>query len=186
MIVHPIKALILDRDGTLIEHIPYLHEPDNVRLLPGVAAGLRAAVDAGILLFLHSNQSGVGRGLFDLAAVEACNVRMLELMDLKAPLFTRICLAPEPPDVPAEYRKPSPRFAHEIIQDFGFAPAEICYVGDRWSDLATALAAETQAIGVATGLDDLSAEIRAHGLLDRFPVCDSFSTAISLILDKPC
>lgn len=183
--VPPIKALVLDRDGTLIEHRPYLHDPAEVRLLPGVVAGLQAALDAGLLLFLHSNQSGVGRGLFDVAAAEACNARMLELMGLGAAPFQRLCLAPEAPDAPAVYRKPSPRFAREIIRDFGLAPAEICYVGDRWSDLATAVAAETQAVGVATGLEDLAAELRNHGLTDRYPVCDSFPAAMELILGKP-
>lgn len=181
-----IKAVILDRDGTLIEHVPYLHDPGKVRLLPGVVQGLRKALDAGILLFLHSNQSGVGRGLFKLEDVEACNVRMLELMNLGASPFHRICLAPEAPEAPAVYRKPSPRFAREIMRDFGIAPDEVCYVGDRWSDLATAVAAETQAVGVASGLENLHEEICEHGLQGSFPVCESFHAAMDLILGKPC
>ncbi|MEO8614621.1 MAG: HAD-IIIA family hydrolase [Luteolibacter sp.] len=186
MLTHPIKALILDRDGTLIEHVPYLYDPANVRLLPGVVAGLKAALDAGILLFIHSNQSGVGRGLFDLAAAEACNMRMLELLGLGDSIFQRVCLAPEAPDAPEIYRKPSPRFASEIMLDFGLLPGEVCYVGDRWSDLATAVATGTQAVGVATGLEDLRQELHEHGLLDQYPVCDSLLSAMSLILQKSC
>lgn len=64
-----IKALVLDRDGTLIEHVPYLHKPEDVRLLPGVREGLAAARAGGLTLFLHTNQSGVGRGKIGRAHV---------------------------------------------------------------------------------------------------------------------
>ena len=96
----PPAALILDRDGTLIEHVPYLWDPDKVRLLPGVADALSHAREKGARLFLHSNQSGVGRGLFDISAVHACNERMIELLGTGPATFDRICIAPERPDDP--------------------------------------------------------------------------------------
>lgn len=176
-----IKALILDRDGTLIEHVPYLHRPEEVRVLPGVREALAAARDAGVKLFLHTNQSGVGRGMFTLADAEACTAWMVELIGLGADLFTRVCTAPEHPDAPMVYRKPSPRFARELMAEHGLAPEEICYVGDRGSDLETAHAAGTRAVGVATGLDDLAAELRAAGL-GHYPIFPSFRRAIEHVL----
>lgn len=177
-----LKALIFDRDGTLIEHVPYLRNPNEVRLLPGVREALRAARDAGVLLFVHSNQSGVGRGMFGLAEVDACNRRMLELLDLGPAPFARVCVAPEAPDQPAVYRKPSPRFAQEIMRDYGFSSREICYVGDRGSDIEAAHQAGTRGAGVATGLDDLRAEIAALGLTESYPVFHSLSEAVSSLL----
>ena len=91
-------ALILDRDGTLIEHVPYLCNPSDVRLLPSVTEALAIARDAGARLFLHSNQSGIGRGLFDLPAVHACNQRLVELLGAGPNTFDRICIAIEHPD----------------------------------------------------------------------------------------
>lgn len=176
-----IKALVLDRDGTLIEHVPYLHRPAEVRLLEGVAAALASARGAGLKLFLHTNQSGVGRGLFSLADAEACTARMIELLELGPAPFVRICTAPEHPSAPAVYRKPSPRFARELMAEFGFGPREICYVGDRGSDIETGHAAGTCAIGVATGLDDLAAELREAGLA-QYPVFPSFRAAIDQVL----
>lgn len=161
------RALILDRDGTIIEHVPYLADPDGVRLLPGVREALSRARAVGVRLFLHSNQSGVGRGLFTLDAVESCNLRMLDLLGFEDDGFERICIAPEHPDEPSVYRKPSPAFAHEVMRHTGFDADEICYIGDRGSDLATAHAAGTRGVGVATGLDDLRAELHALGLADR-------------------
>lgn len=176
-----IKALVLDRDGTLIEHVPYVHDPAQIRLLPEVREGLAAARAAGVRLFLHTNQSGVGRGMFTLAQAEACTARMIELFDLGPAPFARICTAPEAPEAPAIYRKPSPRFAREIMAEFGFAPEELCYVGDRGSDLATGHAAGTRGVGVATGLDDLASELREAGL-GRYPVFKSFRAAIDHVL----
>jgi len=172
-----VKALILDRDGTLIEHVPYLADASEVRLLPGVAEALAMARAAGVRIFLHSNQSGVGRGLFAAEAVDACNRRMIEALGM-GEVFERICRAPEHPDEPSIYRKPSPAFAMEVMRDWNLKAEEICYIGDRGSDLATARAAGTRGVGVATGLDDLAAELRVLGLDGAFPVFDSLRAAI--------
>jgi len=178
-------ALILDRDGTLIEHVPYLSDPADVRLLPGVREALMVARAAGARLFLHSNQSGIGRGYFDEAAVAACNRRLIGLLELGPLPFERICIAPEAPDTPSPYRKPSPLFAREIIRDFALQPDAVCYLGDRGSDLATAQAAGTRGAGITTGLNDLRAELEALGLAGEFPVFDSIGAAINYLFPQP-
>ena len=178
----PIKAVILDRDGTLIEHVPYLSNPALVHLLPGVHDGLAKLLNAGILLFLHTNQSGVGRGMFGLAAVHACNQRLIELLDLGPSPFTRICIAPEAPDAPSPYRKPSARFAREIQLEHSIAADQLCYIGDRGSDLATAADAGTLGIGLDTGLGNLSDELAILGLSGRYPLFPSFQQAVDTLL----
>jgi len=177
-----IKAVILDRDGTLIEHIHYLCEPSNVRLLPGVKDGLRLLMQYGFKLFLHSNQSGVGRNFFTLEHVNACNQRMEELLDFDSPIFERTCLAIEKPDDPITYRKPSPKFAFEVMRDFNFNASEICYVGDRFSDLQVALTIGGSAIGVNTGLVDLKAELDEIKELSGFKVVNNFSEVVDYLV----
>lgn len=179
-----VKALILDRDGTLISHVPYLADPAQVMILPGVREGLRMALAAGMKLFVHSNQSGVGRGFFSLKEVEACNRRMIELLDLGAAPFARICIATERPDEFSTYRKPSPEFAREIAAEYGYALDEICYVGDRGSDLESAERAGTRGVGVSTGLDDLQAEIDAAKFTHSYPVFARFDAAIFSLLTR--
>jgi len=175
-------ALILDRDGTLIEHVPYLSSPAGVRLLPGVSEALRAAQSSGALLFLHSNQSGVGRGMFEASAVAACNARLIELLGLGPAPFERICVAMEAPDQPSLFRKPSPAFAREVMRDYHLAASQVWYCGDRGSDLETARQAGVRAVGVATGLDDLRMELGELGLAESFPVFASLENAIAHIL----
>jgi D-glycero-D-manno-heptose 1,7-bisphosphate phosphatase len=177
----PPKAIIFDRDGTLIEHVPYLSDPAQVRLLPGVKEALARVHRAGVLLFLHTNQSGIGRGFFDVAAAEACQARLIELLELGSQPFQRICIAPEAPDQPSRYRKPSPQFAEEIMREYQLAASEICYVGDRGSDLEAAQRAGTCGVGVATGLDDLAAELHELGLAENFPIFGSLALAIGYL-----
>src|SRR6476646_12164616 len=97
------KALFLDRDGTLILDKHYLADPAGVELIPGVADALRRARALGYRLFIHTNQSGIARGLHSLDDVLRCNARMEELLALPLPLFTDICIATEGPEDPQVY-----------------------------------------------------------------------------------
>ena len=144
----PLRAVFLDRDGTLIEHVPYLRDPADVALLPGVREALAAALAAGMKLFLFTNQSGVGRGMFTLADVEACNDRLIELLGLGPRPFAAICIAPETPDEPPRYRKPAPRFIHEMLDLHGIAAAAAWMVGDSPVDWEAALNAGIHAAAI--------------------------------------
>ena len=70
------RAVFLDRDGTLIEEREYLHRPAEAVIFPGAAPALKRLQDAGFLLFIITNQSGVGRGLFTLAEVSAVHAHL--------------------------------------------------------------------------------------------------------------
>lgn len=144
----PPQAVFLDRDGTLIENRHYLASPDGVAILPGVREALALAREAGAKLFVLTNQSGVGRGYFTLADVEAQNRRMIDLLDLGDDLFTRIRVAPERPDEPPVYRKPSPRFIHEMLAEHDLAAEAAWMVGDSPADWEAGLNAGIRAAAI--------------------------------------
>lgn len=135
------RAVFFDRDGTLIDHVPYLHDPADVVLLPGVREALDRIQAASIRMFLFTNQSGVGRGMFTLADVEAVNQRMVELLDLGPEPFADVCIAPELPDESSGYRKPSPRYISEML-DLHRIPAKAAWmIGDSPVDWEAGIAA---------------------------------------------
>lgn len=162
------KALFLDRDGTLILDKVYLADPAGVELLPGAADALILARTRGYRLFLFTNQSGIGRGLHTLEDTKKVNARMEELIGLPAPVFAGICIAPEAPDQPVVYRKPSPRFILEMIAQHRLDPAQCWMVGDSAADIGAGLAAGIKVAAVRTGKVDPTSlpEVIAH----RIPI----------------
>lgn len=171
------KALFLDRDGTLIVAKAYLGDPAGVELLPGTAQSLRRARELGYGLFLFTNQSGIGRGYYSREDALRVNARMEELLALSSPVFDGVCMAPEAPDQPAVYRKPSPRFILETIAERGLDPARCWMVGDSAADIGAALAAGIRIAVVRTGEADprTLAETAARGI----PVFDDFSRFVA-------
>ena len=128
------KAVFLDRDDTLIHDPGYLSDPEKVNPIEGAGEALRRLRSAGYLLFLFTNQSGIGRGYYELADAEACNRELERRLGLD-PGFDGICIAPERPDEPLVYRKPSPRYILETMRERGLDPSEVWMVGDRDRDI---------------------------------------------------
>jgi len=144
------RAVFLDRDDTLIRNIPYLADPSRIELLPGAAGAVQRLRDAGFKLFLFTNQSGIGRGYYPLADAEACNREVEKLLGL-SPGFDGICIAPESPDDPPIYRKPSPRYIHEMMEKHQLDPAETWMVGDKESDVEAGLRAGVRCARIVGG-----------------------------------
>ena len=101
----PPAAVLLDRDGTLVEDVPYNGDPDRVRPLPGVRAALDRLRAAGVPLAVVSNQSGIARGRLTRAQVDAVNARVEALLGPLGPWL--VC--PHGPDDGCACRKPARR-----------------------------------------------------------------------------
>ena len=144
-------ALFLDRDGTLIRDAHYLKNPKKLEIIPSAGPALKKAKDAGFLLFLHTNQSGIARGYYDWEDVYACNQRMHKEFGWPADFFAEVCIAPESPKEKIMYRKPAPRFEMEMTEKYGLEPSSCWVVGDKWIDPQTGLDAGMRGALVRTG-----------------------------------
>lgn len=129
------RAVFLDRDGTLIAEKEYLHRPEGVEIFPGVGDALRALQAAGFRLFIVTNQSGIGRGYFTTADMEAVHRRLLGDLAREGVAFDRVYHAPEAPDQPSRGRKPSPQFLHDARDEFGVDLGRSYMIGDKLLDL---------------------------------------------------
>jgi D-glycero-D-manno-heptose 1,7-bisphosphate phosphatase len=129
------RAVFLDRDGTLIAEKNYLHRPDDVELFPGAGTALKRLADAGFKLFIVTNQSGIGRGLFTMADAENVNDRVSREFARDGVRFEKTYIAPEAPDQPSRVRKPSPQFLFDARDEFDLNLAESFMVGDKLIDL---------------------------------------------------
>jgi D-glycero-D-manno-heptose 1,7-bisphosphate phosphatase len=142
-------AIFLDRDGTIIADRNYLKDPDGVELLPGAKDAISSLKSAKCMLFLFSNQSGIGRGIISMDDVSRCNLHMMELLGYGANIFDAICMAPESPDDIPVYRKPSPRFIVEMVEKFDLSKENCYMVGDKESDVLAGINAQVNAILIA-------------------------------------
>lgn len=163
-------GIFLDRDGTLIRDVHYLKDPDLLECIDGVEDALKLIKKAGYLIFLHTNQSGITRGYYEFSHVHACNERMIQQLGLSSDFFSRICIAPEKEFSPDGYRKPSPKFEHEMISIYELQPEQCWMVGDKWIDVETGINSGMQVCLVKTG-KLISEELEQKALEKNVPIC---------------
>ncbi|MCA1944611.1 MAG: HAD family hydrolase [Desulfovibrio sp.] len=188
-------AVFLDRDGVLIKDKHYLCEPEQVELLPGVAAGLARLVAAGLLPVVVSNQSGVGRGYFTCAEVDAVHARMQALLAAQGVPLRHVYYCPHaPPGKEGNQfkqggrearacvcRKPAPGLIHAAVADLGIQLKGSFMIGDKRSDVALGRAVGIPAILVTTGHG--AAELARPGPAPDFVAVD-FTAAAAWILEQ--
>jgi histidinol-phosphate phosphatase family protein len=142
----PPEAVLFDRDGTLVEDVPYNGDPALVRPMPGAREALEQLRIRGIRTAVVSNQSGVARGLISRADVAAVNRRMEELLGPLGPFV--VC--PHGPDEGCECRKPAPGMVRRAAAELGIDPSRCAVVGDIGADVEAAEAAGARAVLVPT------------------------------------
>jgi D-glycero-D-manno-heptose 1,7-bisphosphate phosphatase len=131
----PRRYVLIDRDGTIIEECHYLSDPGQVRLIPGSAEAMRTLGEQGLGLAVVTNQSGVGRGYFDLDRLEQINQRMCDLLGSEGVHLDGIYFCPHTPDDHCGCRKPRPGMIEQAAKELGFKPAQCMVVGDRETDI---------------------------------------------------
>jgi histidinol-phosphate phosphatase family protein len=142
----PPLAVLLDRDGTLIEDVPYNGDPDRVRAMPGADAAVERLRAAGVKLAVVSNQAAIGRGLITRGQVAAVNARVEELLGPLGPWL--IC--PHDPAAGCACRKPAPGLVIQAAQRLDVPVGRCAVVGDIGSDVEAAHRAGARAVLVPT------------------------------------
>jgi D-glycero-D-manno-heptose 1,7-bisphosphate phosphatase len=127
--------VFLDRDGTLNVDKNYLSDPAQLEIFPGTGPALRRLMDAGFLLFIITNQSGIGRGYYTLADMERVHARLCAELAKDGVRIEKIYAAPEAPEQPSRGRKPSPQFLFDACDEFGVDLAQSYMIGDKLIDL---------------------------------------------------
>jgi D-glycero-D-manno-heptose 1,7-bisphosphate phosphatase len=164
------RAVFLDRDDTLMVNVPYLGDPALVEIFPEAAAALYILRQANFLLFVVSNQSGVGRGLITRGQVFEVNAELKRQLDgdyIHA--FYHSFATPDDPY--ATDRKPSPELLFQAAKTHDLDLGASFFIGDRLSDIECGLNAGCRAILLThekssrkEGLDpeDAAARLKAH------------------------
>jgi D-glycero-D-manno-heptose 1,7-bisphosphate phosphatase len=156
----PRRAVILDRDGTLLHDPGYLGDPQGVRLLPHVGESLRALAAAGFLLVVASNQSGIARGKYTLARYREVERRVEAELQAEGVRLAATYVCPYHPEgvVPEfarehEDRKPNPGMWHRAAADLGLDLPRCYSIGDGERDVVAGKRAGTVAVLLAAERD---------------------------------
>ena len=184
------RALLVDRDGTLIVDKDYMSDPDQIDFIEGSIAALKKAQSHGYKIVIVSNQSGVARGKFTIDIVEKINRRILYLfakegIDIDAiyfcphykygtvPEYTKIC----------QCRKPSPGMPEEAAKDLGIDLRKSWVIGDKLDDVKLGIAMGGKSILVRTGYG-LEAEqhLDSNCFSGRVSVVDNLHEGVEKII----
>lgn len=174
------RAVFLDRDGTLLDELGFLSRPEDLRLLPGAAEGVRLINQAGWSAVLVTNQSGIARGLFGEPELAAVHARLAEELAAHGAHLDALFHCPHHPEQglgalrrTCACRKPAPGLLLEAAERLGLALGASWIVGDSQRDLEAGRRA-----GLAGGVLVLTGKGRAE--LAQFPAREAPLTAADL------
>jgi D-glycero-D-manno-heptose 1,7-bisphosphate phosphatase len=122
------RAVILDRDGTVVVDRDYLDDPEQLEFLPGALQGLRLLHERGHPLVVVTNQSGVAR-------LQEIHARLLHRARAAGAPIDAIYYCPHRPEEDCECRKPKPKLVLQAAAELGFEPAAAVVIGDKSSDV---------------------------------------------------
>lgn len=169
----PPRAVLFDRDGTLVVDVPYNGDPSLVEPMPGAREVVAALRSAGVLVGVVTNQSGIARGLLTRDQADAVNARI----DAELGPFDDWRVCPHGPDDGCRCRKPRPGMVLDAARALGLAPSQVAVIGDIGADVQAAVAAGARGVLVPTEVT------RADEVLAATLVAADLTGAVRLLFD---
>ncbi len=145
------RFVFIDRDGTLIEDVGFVHRVADYARLPGAAEGLHLLRDAGFRLAIVTNQSGIGRGRFSTSDYEVFQQHLIDDFRTRGVKFEATYVCPHLPDAGCSCRKPEPGLLEAAARELDCDLARSWMVGDKPSDMELAARAGCRGVYVLTG-----------------------------------
>lgn len=157
--LRPSPAVFLDKDGTLLEDVPYNVDPARIALAPGAGEGLRMLAATGLPLIVVSNQPGVALGYFSKEALDAVAMRLGELFALHGATLSGFYFCPHAPaadgGIHCACRKPADGLLRQAAAAHSLTLEGSWMIGDILNDVEAGRRAGCQTILIANGNETL-------------------------------
>ena len=164
------KLIILDRDGTINEdRDDYVKSPEEWVPLPGALEAIARLNHAGWHTVIATNQSGLGRGTFDMATLNAMHTKMNQLLARQGGRIDAVFFCPHSPEDDCHCRKPRSGLFEQIGERFGVQLKDVPVVGDSLRDLQAGAAVGCETHLVRTGKSALLDAAQLRALCDQVP-----------------
>jgi D-glycero-D-manno-heptose 1,7-bisphosphate phosphatase len=161
------KIVILDRDGTINQDSDdFVKTPEEWTPLPGALEAIAKLNHGGWHVVIASNQSGLGRGLFDVSTLNAMHAKMHKLLATVGGKVDAVFYCPHVPEDACRCRKPEPGLFEQIGERYGIDLKDVPSVGDSARDILAGMAAGCEPHLVLTGK---GAAYRGRSLPETFP-----------------
>lgn len=175
------RLVILDRDGVInYDSAQFIKSPDEWRPIPGSLEAIASLTQAGFRVVVASNQSGVGRGLLDMATLNAIHGKMHAMLARAGGRIEAVFFCPHAADSRCACRKPKPGLLLEIALRYHIDLRGVPVIGDSLRDLQAAQAAGAAPILVRTGKGMLT--LRVGGLPEDIRVFDDLAEAARALI----
>ena len=158
------KLIILDRDGVInYDSDDYIKSPEEWSPIPGSLEAIARLTRAGYRIVVATNQSGVGRGLYDLETLQRINDKMNHAVAAEGGAIEAIFFCPHTPEDHCDCRKPKPGLLRDIAASLQVDLKGVPAIGDSLRDIQAAQAVGARPILVRTGKGEKTA-VRGEGL----------------------
>ena len=182
------RAVFLDRDGTINVEKSYLHKIDDFEFISGVPEAIKSLKDAGFLVIVVSNQSGIARGYFNEKAVEALNRHIQKELADYGTSIDAFYFCPHHPEkgigdykIVCDCRKGAPGMLLQAAVEHGIDLQRSFMIGDKLADIEAGQRAGCRSVLVLTGYGKIVAMKPGMELVEKYP---DLVSAVSLILEE--
>lgn len=179
------KVVVLDRDGVINrDSDAYIKSAAEWQPLPGSVEAIADLSQAGFLITLATNQSGLARGLFDLAALESIHEKFRKLVESEGGAVDGIFFCPHGPDEGCRCRKPATGLLEQIEAEFGHSLRGCWFIGDSLRDLQAARTHGCKPVLVRTGNGSKTEKLLQNNGLIETEVFDDLCQAANALLTR--
>lgn len=173
------KFVVLDRDGVINQDSDdYIKSADEWLPIEGSLDAIASLGDAGYKIVVATNQSGIGRGLFDEYTLARIHTKLCSLVEESGGFIEGIFYCPHTPDENCDCRKPGVGLLQQIESEFDCSLSNCFYVGDSYKDIQAALTFGCRPILVRTGKGAETEKRLLQEKLNEVPVFDDLVSAV--------
>ena len=178
------KFIILDRDGVINEDSDeYIKSPEEFIPIKGSLAAIAKLNQAGYVVVVATNQSGIARGYYNEATLQLMHEKLRRLVAAEGGSIDKIYFCPHGPDDNCDCRKPKPGMLRQILTEYNMDPANVVAIGDSLRDLQAAQAVGVKSILVRTGKGKKTeSQLPSEASLINTPIFNNLADAVNELL----
>lgn len=177
-----VRAVFLDRDGTIARDVPYCSRPEDLELLPGVGEAIRLLNESGYMVVIITNQSGIARGYFTEEMLGKIHQKLKDDLAKFGAHIDAIYYCPHHPDDGCDCRKPKPGLALQAAKEHHIDLIQSFFIGDKLQDIEAGHLASGKTVLISP---TETSEILFQGEVKPDSTVPDFMQAVQVVLPEP-